>query len=92
LAVLPFSFKDEVTQVLMDKLHSHPLAKAKKSSQSAWQGLRVGGFAFKTAEGVCRSARRHLRKALQGLPPHAVDFTPMAACTSSSNLLIPNIS
>jgi hypothetical protein len=35
LAVLPFSFKDEVTQVLMDKLHSHPLAKAKKSSQSA---------------------------------------------------------
>ena len=35
LAVLPFSFKDEVTQVLMDKLHSHPLAKAKKSSQTA---------------------------------------------------------
>jgi len=35
LAVLPFSFKDEITQVLMDKLHSHPLAKAKKSSQTA---------------------------------------------------------
>jgi hypothetical protein len=35
LAVLPFNFKDEVTQVLMDKLHSHPLAKAKKSSQTA---------------------------------------------------------
>jgi hypothetical protein len=35
LAVLPFSFKDEVTQVLMDKLHPHPLFKAKKSSQSA---------------------------------------------------------
>jgi len=35
LAVLPFNFKDEVTQVLMDKLHAHPLAKAQKSSQTA---------------------------------------------------------
>ena len=35
LAVLPFNFKDEVTQVLMDKLHVHPLSKIKKSSQSA---------------------------------------------------------
>ena len=35
LAVLPFNFKDEVTQMLMDKLHVHPLSKIKKSSQSA---------------------------------------------------------
>lgn len=35
LSVLPFSFKDEATRVLMDKLHSHPLVKAKKSSQPA---------------------------------------------------------
>jgi hypothetical protein len=35
LAVLPFSFKDEVTQVLMDKLHVRPLSKIKKSGQYA---------------------------------------------------------
>jgi len=47
----------------------------------------VGGFAFKTVRGVCRSARRHLRKALQGLTisPHAVNFTPAADCASSPN-------
>jgi len=38
----------------------------------------VGGFAFKIAEGVCRSARRHLRKALQGLtiPPTPATSSP----------------
>jgi hypothetical protein len=35
LAVLPFNFKDEVTQMLMDKLHVHPLSKIKKNSRSA---------------------------------------------------------
>jgi hypothetical protein len=35
LAVLPFSFKDEITQVLMDKLHVRPLSKIKKGGQYA---------------------------------------------------------
>ncbi len=35
LAVLPFSFKDEATRVLMDKLHAHPLSKIKKGGQYA---------------------------------------------------------
>jgi hypothetical protein len=35
LAVLPFSFKDEVTKVLVDKLHVHPLSKIKKGGQYA---------------------------------------------------------
>jgi hypothetical protein len=35
LAVLPFSFKDEVTQVLMNKLHVHPVSKIKKGGQYA---------------------------------------------------------
>jgi hypothetical protein len=30
LTVLPFSFKDEVSRVLADKLHSHPLHKTQK--------------------------------------------------------------
>jgi hypothetical protein len=34
-AVLPFSFKDEVSQVLVDKLHVHPLSKTKKGGQYA---------------------------------------------------------
>jgi len=33
LAVLPFNFKDEIFRVLVDKLHSHPLVKAKKGGQ-----------------------------------------------------------
>jgi hypothetical protein len=32
LAVLPFTFKDEVFRVLVDKLHAHPLSKVKKSA------------------------------------------------------------
>jgi hypothetical protein len=34
-AVLPFSFKDEVTQVLVDKLHIQPVSKIKKGGQYA---------------------------------------------------------
>jgi hypothetical protein len=33
LAVLPFNFKDEIFRVLVDKLHVHPLVKAKKGGQ-----------------------------------------------------------
>jgi hypothetical protein len=35
LAVLPFTFKDEVTRVLVDMLHSPALRKAKKGDQFA---------------------------------------------------------
>ena len=35
LAVLPFSFKDEVTRVLVDMLHSPALRKTKKGGQFA---------------------------------------------------------
>jgi len=35
LAVLPFSFKDEVTQVLVDMLHSPALSKTKNGGQFA---------------------------------------------------------
>ncbi|HSM89070.1 MAG TPA: hypothetical protein VLT56_03525 [Desulfobacterales bacterium] len=35
LAVLPFSFKDEVAHFLVDRLHAHPLSKIKKSGQYA---------------------------------------------------------
>jgi len=35
LAVLPFNFKDEATQVLMDRLHVRPRSKTKKGGQYA---------------------------------------------------------
>jgi hypothetical protein len=35
LAVLPFSFKDDITRVLVERLHAHPLSKVKKSAPSA---------------------------------------------------------
>jgi hypothetical protein len=35
LAVLPFSFKDEITRVLVDMLHATPLIKTKKGGQFA---------------------------------------------------------
>jgi hypothetical protein len=35
LAVLPFSFKDDMTRVLVDKLHSPTLVKTKKGGQFA---------------------------------------------------------